>query len=369
MSKGSGPLAGVRLVELDAIGPVPLAAMILADLGCDVVRVARPPNSGQAWSDTGGTVLNRGRPHLHLDLKAPEQRDQALSLIDRADAMLEGFRPGVLERLGLGPDVCLARNPKLVFARMTGWGQTGPLANRAGHDINYIGLTGALHAMGNPAQPPIPPLNLVGDYGGGAMFAVTAILAGLLHARATGTGQVVDVAMTDGSAVLGSLFHALSQSGLWSETRGSNLLDGSKPFYRCYACADGHHVAVGALEPQFFAALVTGLGLPPDAFRQYDPSGWPAMESRFAEIFASRPRDHWTAIFADTDACVTPVLSFAEAATHDHNAVRGTFEPVDGLVQPAPAPRFGATPGRIRPERNGLITLQAALAAWDEPNP
>ena len=233
MTQTAGPLAGVRIVELDGIGPVPLAAMMLADLGCEIVRIARAPNSGQAWDDVGGSVLHRNRKHVHLDLKAEADRGRALDLIASADAVIEGFRPGVMERLGLGPDACLARNPRLVFARMTGWGQTGPLAPRAGHDINYIAITGALHAMGKPGEPPIPPLNLVGDYGGGAMFAIVGILSAVISARTTGVGQVVDVAMTDGTAALTAMFQAFTASGMWSDARGTNLLDGSKPFYRC----------------------------------------------------------------------------------------------------------------------------------------
>jgi len=361
---GTGPLSGLRVVELDAIGPVPLAAMVLADLGASVVRVARAPGAGQVWADTGGAVLNRNRPHVHLDLKDPAGREAALALIDRADALIEGFRPGVTERLGLGPEVRQARNPRLVYARMTGWGQTGPRADRAGHDLNYLGLTGALYAMGEADRPPPPPLNLVGDYGGGAMFAVTGILAAVIQARAIGRGQVVDVAMTDGAAVLSSLFFALAASGLWQDGRATNLLDGSKPFYRTYACADGRFVAVAALEPAFFAQLIAGLGLEPALYPQFDPGGWPAMQATFAEIFAGHPRDHWVQVFAGTDACVSPVLAFGEAADDPHNAARGTFVRVDGVVQPAPAPRFSATPCTVDPGRRGLIDLSEALAAW-----
>lgn len=356
------PLAGLRVVEFEGIGPAPLAAMILADLGADVIRVARPPDTGQAWGEVGGAVLNRNRPWLPLDLKADPQA--ALALIERADALIEGFRPGVMERLGLGPDVCLARNPRLAYARMTGWGQTGPLARRAGHDINYIALSGALGAMGRADQPPSPPLNLVGDYGGGALFAVVGVLSAVMGARASGRGQVADIAMTDGSAVLTGLFHALMAQGLWSATRGDNLLDGSRPFYRCYACADGRHVAVGALEPAFFAQLLAGLGLPADRFVQYDPAGWPAMEAAFAAAFASRTRDDWAAAFADSDACVTPVLGLDEAPGHPHNRARGTFVDADGVTQPAPAPRFSDAPLAVEPERRTPLSLDGALARW-----
>lgn len=359
----NGPLTGVRIVEFDGIGPVPLASMILADLGAEIVRIARAPNSGQVWGEVGGSVLNRNRRHLYLDLKDAGDRDLALALIDRTDAVIEGFRPGVLERLGLGPEVCLERNPKLVVARMTGWGQSGPLAPRAGHDINYVAITGALHAMGRPDQPPPPPLNLVGDYGGGAMFAIVGLLAAIISARSTGVGQVVDVAMTDGVAVLTSLFHGLRADGQWSDRRGGNLLDGGAPFYRCYECGDGGFVAVGALEPQFFAALLAGLEIAPDRFVQYDPSGWAVMEAGFAEVFRSRSRDDWDAVFADTDACVSPVLSFAEAAEHPHNRARAAFVD-EGVVQPAPAPRFSGAALGVDPGRRGLLSAEEAAALW-----
>jgi len=358
----AGPLAGIRILEFDAIGPVPLAAMILSDMGAEVVRLAR--RSGGAWAEVGGAVLNRGRPHVPVDLKSPADIEQVLQLVDRADAVIEGFRPGVMERLGVGPEVCRARNPRLVYARMTGWGQTGPLADRAGHDINYIALTGALHAMGTADAPPPVPLNLVGDYGGGAMFAVAGLLAAVIGARTTGRGQVVDIAMTDGVAALTAMFHGLAAQGMWSEARGANLLDGSKPFYRAYACADGRYVAVGALEPQFFAQLLAGLEIPADRFSQYDPSGWEEMEAAFAAAFATRSRDDWEAVFKGTDACVSPVLSFAEATVHPHNAARGTFVEAGGVVQPAPAPRFSAGSADIRAERAGERAFDELLALW-----
>jgi alpha-methylacyl-CoA racemase len=357
-----GPLQGLRIVEFDAIGPTPLAAMILADLGADVLRIARA--SAGFFDNTGGAVLNRNRPHLGLDLKSPGDREHALALIERADAVIEGLRPGVMERLGLGPDQAMARNPRLAYVRMTGWGQTGPLAPRAGHDLNYIALTGALHAMGAADAPPPVPLNLVGDYGGGAMFAVVGLLSAVHSARATGRGQVVDVAMTDGTAVLSCLFHALSAGGLWSPARGANLLDGGAPFYRNYVCADGRHVAVGCLEPPFFAALIQGLALDFDLAAQYDQSRWPELADRLARAFASAPRDHWTALFQTTDACVTPVLDFAEAARHPHNADRRTLIDVEGVTQPAPAPRFSATPAVVDPGRRAALDRDAALARW-----
>lgn len=357
-----GPLQGLRIIEFDAIGPTPLAAMILADLGADVLRIARTTSG--FFENAGGAVLNRNRPHLALDLKSPADRDHALDLVTRADALIEGLRPGVMERLGLGPEPCLTLNPRLAYVRMTGWGQTGPLAQRAGHDLNYIALTGALHAMGSPDQPPPVPLNLIGDYGGGAMFAVVGLLSAVHSARATGRGQVVDVAMTDGTAVLSSLFHALSAGGLWTSQRGENLLDGGTPFYRCYACADALHVAVGALEPPFFAALVSGLQLDFDPAAQYDRSRWPELTRLLTTAFAAAPRDHWTTVFQDTDACVSPVLSFQEVADHPHNQARDTLIRSDGLTQPAPAPRFTETPPAIDPSRSVAIDFNTAIGRW-----
>ncbi|MDB5738550.1 MAG: carnitine dehydratase [Sphingomonas bacterium] len=358
----SGPLAGFRLVEMDAIGPVPLATMLLADMGAEVVRVARPPQLNAAWDDVGGAVLHRSRTVTHLDLKAPGATEQVLALVERADGLIEGFRPGVMERLGLGPDVCLARNPRLAFVRVTGWGQTGPLALRAGHDLNYIAITGALHAMGDGVAPPPVPLNLVGDYGGGAMFAVTGLLAALLKAQKSGTGDVIDIAMTDGAASLMSLFYAFQSTGLWKDAPASNLLDGAAPFYRCYACADGRHVAVGALEAPFFAQLLNGLGIPAERYSQNDPDDWPAMLRDFAATFATRTRDQWAALFAGTDACVSPVLSMAEAPHDPHNSARGTFVARGGFAQPAPAPRFAASPGSIgEPDQADIGML---IARW-----
>ena len=359
---GPGPLAGIRLVEIDAIGPVPLACMVLADLGAEIVRLARPPRPDAVWDDVGGDILHRSRAVAYLDLKAAPDRDRALDLIEQADGLIEGARPGVMERLGLGAEVCRARNPRLVYARMTGWGQTGPLAPRAGHDLNYVALTGALHAIGPAQGPPPVPLNLIGDYGGGAMFLVSGLLAALLSAQRTGQGQVVDVAMTDGVATLMSLFYAFLPTGRWLDRPGANLLDGAAPFYRCYTCADGRHVAVGALEPPFFAALLDGLGIPRDRYTQQDRVGWPAMQQDIARVFASRPRDAWAAAFAGTDACVTPVLSLTEAPLHPHNQARGTFLRRNGIDQPAPAPRFSAAAGTV--SEPPTVTVDAVLARW-----
>ena len=351
------PLSGVRIIEFDGIGPVTFAGMVLADLGADVLRLSRA--EAGAFGDVGNDVLHRARNAVVVDLKAPADRDRVLDLIATADAVIEGFRPGVLERLGLGPEDCAARNPKLVFGRVTGWGQSGPLSQTVGHDINYIGLTGALHAMGEAGRPPVPPLNLVGDYGGGAMLLVAGVLAAVIEARSTGKGRVIDAAMTDGTALLSALFFSMTAGGQWGE-RGSNLLDGSAPFYRCYACSDGKFVAVGALEPRFYAALLAGLELTPEDAPQFPVSGWPALEARFRDLFAGRSRDEWTAHFEGTEACVTPVLTFAEAADHPHNRSRRTI--AGSPPQPSPAPRFDGRLAAIEP--SGQLALDDALARW-----
>jgi alpha-methylacyl-CoA racemase len=353
------PLSGVRIIEFDGLGPVTFAGMVLADLGAEMVRLTRADGAG-VFGDVGGAVLHRGRAAVAVDLKSAGDRDRVLDLVASADAVIEGFRPGVLERLGLGPDACAARNPRLVFGRITGWGQTGPLAQTVGHDLNYIALSGALHAMGEPDRPPRPPLNLVGDYGGGAMLLVVGVLAAVIEARTTGRGRVVDAAMTDGAAMLSSLFFALSANGLWSDERGANLLDGGAPFYRCYACADGRFVAVGALEPRFYAALLEGLDVDPETAPQFPATGWPALHARFEALFAARSRDAWAAHFADTEACVTPVLNFAEAADHPHNRARGTI--LGSPAQPAPAPRFDGALEAIGPQTS--LSLDQALARW-----
>jgi alpha-methylacyl-CoA racemase len=357
MNSRGGPLAGVRIVEMEAIGPVPLAGMILADMGADVVRLVRP-----AARAAGGAVLNRSRANLETDLKTDQGRETALALIDKADALIEGYRPGVMERLGLGADVARARNARLVYGRMTGWGQSGPFAAMAGHDINYISLTGALHAIGRAGQPPVPPLNLVGDYGGGAMFLISGLLAGIIRSRETGQGDVVDVAMTEGTINLLSMFHAFLASGQWRDGREANLLDGAAPFYRCYECADGAYVAVGCMEPQFYALCLAGLELDPADWSQMDVKTWPAMAEAFAARFITRTRDEWAERFAGTDACVTPVLSFAEAPLHPHNQARGSYVEQCQVVQAAPAPRFTAAPTTIG--RAAALTADEALRRW-----
>lgn len=339
----AGPLAGLRVVELAGIGPGPHAAMILGDLGADVVRVDRPSPGGSA-SDRPQDQLLRNRRTVQADLKSPAGRELVLRLTAKADVLIEGYRPGVAERLGVGPADCHARNPRLVYGRMTGWGQHGPMAQRAGHDINYIGLTGVLGAIGRPDERPVPPLNLVGDFGGGSMFLVAGVLAALWERERSGHGQVIDAAMVDGASVLAQMMWSLLGQGIWRDERGVNLLDGGAPFYDVYGCADGRHVAVGAIEPQFYAALLSGLGLDPaDLPAQLDRDGWPRLRAAFTTAFLEHPRDYWTKVFADGDACVTPVVTFDEAAVHPHLAERGTITTIGGVRQAAPAPRFSRT--------------------------
>jgi alpha-methylacyl-CoA racemase len=342
-----GPLTGTRVVELGGIGPAPFCAMLLADLGADVVRIHRPGDAAI------NPVLDRGRRSLAVDLKVPRGRDLVRTLAERADVVLEGFRPGVAERLGFDPATLRAANPALVFGRMTGFGQDGPLAQSAGHDINYIALSGALAAIGRQDQPPTPPLNLVGDFGGGGMLLAVGVLAAVIHARATGEGQDVDASMVEGSALLMAMIHGYAALGSWSTTRGDNTFDSGAPFYDTYACADGRYVAVGAIEPQFFATLVEVLGvvdqLPEGSHR--DRETWPTLRKLFADAFATATQAEWVARFAGVDACVTPVLDLTEAPLHPHNVARSSFltDP-DGVVHPAPAPRFGAMPAAsLRP--------------------
>ncbi|MFC5155066.1 CaiB/BaiF CoA-transferase family protein [Streptomyces amakusaensis] len=345
---GNGPLAGVRVVELAGIGPGPFAAMLLADLGADVVRVDRPGGAGLAI-DPARDLTNRNKRSVLIDLKAEDGPAQVLDLAERADILIEGYRPGVAERLGVGPEACLARNPRLVYGRMTGWGQDGPLADRAGHDIAYIAVTGALGMIGRPDEPPAVPANLVGDYAGGSLYLVIGVLAALQHARTEGgAGQVVDAAIVDGTAHLTTMIHAMMAAGGWQDRRGANLLDGGCPFYGCYETADGGYMAVGALEKRFYDEFVSLLGIADEAPARKDFSRWDELRTVVAAAFKTRTRAQWAAVFDRTDACVAPVLSLAEAPRHPHLAARGTFVHHGGVTQPAPAPRFSATPGSVR---------------------
>ncbi|MFB6820817.1 CaiB/BaiF CoA transferase family protein [Streptomyces virginiae] len=364
---GPGPLAGVRVVELAGIGPGPFAAMLLADLGADVVRVDRPGGGGLAV-DPAYDITNRGKRSVLLDLKSADGPARVLDLVERADVLLEGFRPGVAERLGVGPDRCHARNPKLVYGRMTGWGQDGPLAETAGHDIAYIAVTGALGMIGKPGEPPAVPANLVGDYAGGSLYLVIGILAALHHARATGTGQVVDAAIVDGTAHLTAMIHGMMAAGGWQDRRGANLLDGGCPFYGTYETSDGGHMAVGALEQQFYDTFVELLGIQDQAPARKDLARWGELREVVAARFRTRTRAEWTAVFEGSDACVAPVLSLREAPDHPHLAARGTFTDLGGIVQPAPAPRFSTTPGALTtgPAQPGAHT-ESVAADWDVP--
>jgi alpha-methylacyl-CoA racemase len=364
-----GPLDGLRIVEIAAIGPAPFAAMLLADLGAEVVRIDRRDDADLGLPDRVAprfNVLNRGRRSVAVDLKSEAGREVILRLVARADGLIEGFRPGVMERLGLGPQPCLEANPRLVYGRMTGFGQDGPLAHRAGHDINYIALAGALHAIGQADAEPVPPLNLVADFGGGGMMLAFGMMAALLAAARTGRGQVVDAAMVDGAAYLMSMVYGLHSAGHWHDARQANILDGAAPWYRTYAASDGKFVAVGAIERRFYREFLMKLGLEgenlPD---QHDRQRWPELTRRFAAAFATRTRDEWETVFAGSDACVTSVLSLAEAPAHPHNRHRGTFFEQDGVIQPAPAPRFSGTPaGGVSPPEEPGASTEDMLAAW-----
>jgi alpha-methylacyl-CoA racemase len=345
-----GPLEGVRVVEIAGIGPGPFCAMMLADMGADVVRVDRA--TAVRGGDPGAPpadVMSRGRRSVGVDLKSDRGVDTVLRLVDGADALLEGFRPGVAERLGIGPEACLARNPRLVYGRITGWGQDGPYALSAGHDINYISLAGALEPMGRRGQPPVPPLNLVGDFGGGGMMLAFGLVCGILEARASGRGQVVDAAMVDGAATLTTMFHGMRAMGVWDDERGTNLLDTGAHFYDVYETSDGGFVSIGSIEPQFYAELRERLGLDGDEWNdQMSRSGWPTLKAELAEIVATRTRAEWCELLEGTDVCFAPVLSMAEAPLHPHNKARGTFTEVAGVVQPRPTPRFSRTDGSIQ---------------------
>ncbi|WP_298561162.1 CaiB/BaiF CoA transferase family protein [Streptomyces luteogriseus] len=366
---GHGPLTGVRVVELAGIGPGPFAAMLLADLGADVVRVDRPGGPGLAI-DPAYDVTNRNKRSVVVDLKDPDGPDRVLDLVARADVLVEGYRPGVAERLGVGPGDCHARNPRLVYGRMTGWGQDGPLAQRAGHDIAYIAPTGTLGLIGRPDEPPAVPANLLGDYAGGSLYLVVGVLAALHHARATGTGQVVDAAIVDGTAHLATMIHGMLAAGGWQDRRAANLLDGGCPYYGTYETADGRYMAVGALEPQFYAEFLALLGVEDQADARKDVTRWDQLREEIAVRFKARTRDEWTAVFDGSDACVAPVLSLREAPHHPHLAARGTFTDHGGITQPAPAPRFSATPTAVRtgPARPGADAADVARD-WDLPAP
>jgi alpha-methylacyl-CoA racemase len=362
----NGPLEGIRIIEFAGIGPGPFCGMLLADLGADVLRIDRKSGTpAPGPGDDPRAVTNRGRRSVALDLKQPASIELCLSLIAGADALFEGFRPGVMERLGLGPDAAHARKPALVYGRLSGWGQDGPLAERAGHDINYIALSGALHAIGTK-EAPVPPLNLVGDFGGGSLYMALGLLAGILHARATGIGQTIDCAISEAAISLMSMFYGYRAMGRWSDNRGENLLDGGAHFYNSYQCRDGHWIAIGPIEPQFYAILRDAAGLDDALFDdQMDQARWPAARERLAEIFATRTRADWCELLEGRDACFAPVLSLDEAPHHPHNVARGSFVEVEGVVQPAPMPRFSATPGRIRgrPPRVGEHN-ETALTDW-----
>ncbi|MGE0742614.1 MAG: CaiB/BaiF CoA transferase family protein [Hyphomonadaceae bacterium] len=360
---GSGPLSGIKVVEFAGIGPGPFCCMLLSDMGADVVRVDRKGGAGSPNYD----ILARGRRSVALDLKQAADVAVAKALVEKADVLVEGFRPGVMERLGLGPEDAFKSNPRLVYGRMTGWGQTGPLSQAAGHDLNYIAITGALHAMGKADRPPAPPLNLVGDFGGGALYLAMGICAALLEREKSGKGQVIDAAITDGTASLVSMMYGFRHAGIWGDARDSNLLDGGAPFYDTYETKDGKYVSIGSLEPQFYALLMekSGLGADPAFAVQMDRNAWPAMTDKITAIIKTKTRDEWSALLEGTDACFAPVLDFAEAPAHPHNAARQTFVEAFGVTQPAPAPRFSRTESAIQgpPAPAGKHT-EAVLTDW-----
>lgn len=358
-----GPLKGIKVIELAGIGPGPFAGMLLADLGAEVISVERATDRSKTRRPD---CSRRGKRSIALNLKSPQGVEALLSLVKQADVLFEGFRPGVTERLGIGPEDCLAVNPRLVYGRMTGWGQFGPLAETAGHDINYISLTGALHAIGRAGEKPVPPLNLVGDYGGGGMFLVMGILAALLEAQKSGQGQVVDAAMTDGSAVLMAMFHSMQAMGLWSAKRGANLLDTGAHFYEVYETADGKYVSIGSIEPQFYALLLNKAQLDPQVFgQQMNAARWPELKDKLTAVFKSKTQAEWCELLEGTDACFAPVLDFNEAASHPHNMARKTYIDVDGMTQPAPAPRFSRTEPQVSFGSRAMgEDTDAVLADW-----
>jgi len=363
----SGPLAGIKVIELAGIGPSPYACMLLADAGADVLRLERAPAGGAPIGDGPyWDLLNRSRPSVGIDLKQPAAVSLVLDLVKQADALVEGFRPGVAERLGLGPEECWKHNSRLVYGRMTGWGQEGPLADTAGHDIDYIAISGALWAIGRAGEPPVPPLNLVGDFGGGGMLMAFGIVAALLESIRSGQGQIVDAAMIDGASSLMTMVHAFRASGMWEEARGANVLDTGAPYYEVYETADGAFFAVGAIEQRFYAQLLEVLGLDPASLPDRDDrSQWPVLKDHFAEVFRTRTRAEWTTAFAGTDACGAPVLSPFEAHEHPHNVARGTFVDVADVVQPGPVPRFSRTPGAVsRPPAAPGADTDEGLGEW-----
>ena len=359
-----GPLTGIRVVEMAGIGPGPFTAMMLSDLGAEVIRVDRLSHKGTGHR---ANVLNRGRKSIAVDLKNPRGVETTLRLIEQADVVLEGFRPGVMERLGLGPEECLSANPRLIFGRMTGWGQTGPLSQAAGHDINYISIAGALGAMGYADRPPAPPLNLVGDFGGGAMYLLTGILAALVERATSGQGQIIDAAMTDGTASLLSPFFGLMAMNMWTTDRFSNRLDGGAFYYGSYECSDGKYISIGSLEPQFYALLLEKAEITDPEFQeQLDEAAWPAKREKLNQLFKTRTRQQWCDIMEGTDVCFAPVLDLKEAPTHPHNIDRKTFVELDGVVQPAPAPRFSRTQGEIQgPAAMAGEHTREVLSAWN----
>jgi len=340
-----GPLEGIKIIEMAGLGPGPFAGMMLADMGAEVIIVERKSMVGNPKIPD---CNRRGKKSIALDLKSADDIKILLALVAKCDVLFEGFRPGVMERLGIGPDICMMHNPKLIYGRMTGWGQTGPLAHAAGHDINYISLTGSLHAMGEKENNPPPPLNLVGDYGGGAMFLVTGILAAYIETQKSGKGQIIDVAMTDGSALLMSIFHTLDGMGMWSTKRGTNFLDGTSHFYGTYKTKDNKYISVGSIEPQFYALLIEKTGVDVAKFSaQHNPNKWPELKTKLEEVFSSKTRDEWCDIMEGTDICFAPVLDYNEAKDHPHNKSRATYITLDGITQPAPAPRFSRTPSEV----------------------
>jgi alpha-methylacyl-CoA racemase len=361
----SGPLSGIKVVEMVGIGPAPFCAMMLSDMGATVIRIDQPQKS-RAALEPRFDVLARGRSSIALNLKQTEAKDVALELIAQADVLIEGFRPGVMERLGLGPEVCLQRNPRLIYGRMTGWGQTGPLAQAAGHDLNYIALSGMLQAMGRGNDSPPPPLNLVGDFGGGAMMLAFGIVCALLETSRSKRGQVIDAAMTDGSALLGALMYGMHAGGRWTTQRSANLLDGGAHFYDTYICADGKFIAVGAIEPQFYAELLQRMGITDEEFRhQMNPSHWPALKQKLAAHIKTKTRDEWSNFLEGSDVCFAPVLDMTEAPAHPHNRARGTFIEIDGVIQPAPAPRYSRTPAQVqRPPAIRGEQAESILREW-----